>query len=101
MIATDITERKRNEEALREGESKFRALTETMTAAIFMFQGAKMLYANPAAELITGYSHDEILRMNFWDVIHPDYRDLAKERGLARQESADVPPRCARRRLRA
>ena len=93
VIATDITERKRSEEALREGESKFRALTETTTAAIFMFQGAKMLYVNPAAELITGYSHDEILRMNFWDVIHPDYRDLVKERGLARQDQSDVPAR--------
>ena len=93
VIATDITERKRSEEALRESENKFRALAETTTAAIFMFQGAQMLYANPAAEQITGYSHDEILHMTFWDVIHPDFRDLVKERGLARQEHADVPAR--------
>ena len=93
VIATDITERKRTEEALREGENKFRALAETTTAAIFMFQGATMLYANPAAERITGYTRDELFGMNFWDVIHPDYRDRVKERGLARQEDADVPVR--------
>ena len=93
VIATDITERKCADEALKESENKFRALAETTTAAIFMFQGAAMLYANPAAARITGYSDAEILRMSFWDVIHPNDRELVKQRGLTRQEGAEVPSR--------
>lgn len=93
VIATDITERKRTEEALRAGENKFRALAETTTAAIFMFQGEEMLYANPAASRITGYAHEEILGLKFWEVIHPEYREAVKERGKARQERAEVPSR--------
>lgn len=93
VIATDITERKRTEEALREGENKFRVLAETTTAAIFMLQGEDMRYANPAASRITGYSEDEILRMKFWELIHPEHWDAVKERGRARQAGADVPAR--------
>jgi signal transduction histidine kinase len=29
--------------------------------------------------------------MKFWDVVHPDDRDLVRERGLARQRGEDVP----------
>jgi two-component system cell cycle sensor histidine kinase/response regulator CckA len=93
VIASEITERKRAEGALKESENKFRALAESTTAAIFIFQGPRMVYANRASEIVTGYSQDELATMNFWDVIHPDFRDAVRERGLARQEGRDVPSR--------
>ena len=93
VIASEITERKRAEEALKESENKFRALAETTTAAIFIFQGPRMIFANRASEIITGYSQSELATMNFWDVIHPEYRERVRERGLARQEGEDVPSR--------
>jgi PAS domain S-box-containing protein len=34
-----------------------------------------------------------LLQMNFWDYIHEDYRDLVKERGLARLRGEPVPSR--------
>ena len=88
VIASEITERKRAEEALKESENKFRALAESTTAAIFIFQGPRMIYANRASETITGYSQSELATMNFWDVIHPEYRERVREHGLARQERA-------------
>jgi diguanylate cyclase (GGDEF)-like protein/PAS domain S-box-containing protein len=87
----DITERANSENALRESESKFRAMAETVSAATFIFQGTKMQYVNSAAERVTGYGRDELLQMDFWDVIHPEFRDLIRDRGMARQRSEDVP----------
>lgn len=87
----DITERSRAEEALRESESKFRTMAETVSAATFIFQGPQMKYVNSTAEQLTGYTREELLHMNFWDVIHPDVRDLVKERGMARQAGEEVP----------
>ena len=52
-----------------------------------------MCYVNPAAEKITGYGQKEILGMPFWNVIHPEFRDLVKKRGLARQQGKPVPKR--------
>ena len=57
----DITERKQAEDALRESEEKFRALAETMASAVFMYQGDKLQYVNPALEMITGYDKGELL----------------------------------------
>ncbi len=89
----DITERTRAEKALRESESRFRATAETVAAAVFIYQGTEIRYANSAAEALTGYSRDELLGTDFWEIIHPDMRELATQRGLARQRNEDVPSR--------
>ena len=89
----DITDLKRAEEALRESEEKFRVLAETSSAAIFHLQGDRTVSVNKAAETITGYSKAELLNMNYWDIIHPDFRELVKERSLARQRNEPVPSR--------
>ncbi|MCH7717855.1 MAG: PAS domain S-box protein, partial [Chloroflexi bacterium] len=86
----DITERKRVEEALRESESQFRTLAETISVAVLIFQGAKMRYVNSAAEELSGYTREELLTMNFWDTVHPEFQEQSKERGLARQRGERV-----------
>jgi PAS domain S-box-containing protein len=77
--------------SLKESEEKFRTLAVTTTAAIFIHQGQKLVYANPAAETMTGYSSEELLREDFWSLIHPDYQNLVRERGLARLRGETVP----------
>jgi PAS domain S-box-containing protein len=77
----------------RETELKFRTLAEMTTAAIFIYQGKRNRYVNPATEAITGYSEQELLAMNFWDVIHPDFREIVKTQGMARQRGELVPAR--------
>jgi len=90
VIAFDITERKATVEALRYSEEKFRTLAETTKAAIFIYQGNKFRYVNPSMEMLTGFNIDELMNMNFWDIAHPDFKELMKERGLARQEGKSV-----------
>jgi PAS domain S-box-containing protein len=89
----DITERRNMEKALRESEEKFRKLTETTSAAIFIYKGTQIIYVNPVFETLSGYTKDEILSLNFWDIVHSDFRDLVKERGLARQRREEIPQR--------
>jgi diguanylate cyclase (GGDEF)-like protein/PAS domain S-box-containing protein len=92
-VSRDVTERTRAEEALKESEAKFRSLAETVAAAAFIYQGTRMVYVNSAAEAQTGYSRDELLTMSFWDMIHPEFREFVRERGMARQRGEQVPSR--------
>jgi len=92
-IVTDITQRKGAEQALLESETKFRALAEAAPAATVIVAGDKIFYVNPAFTQITGFTNEEALAMHFWDVVHPDMRELVKNRGFARQRGQTVPSR--------
>lgn len=81
------------EKTVLESEQKFRMLTESAAAAIFIYRGAEFLYLNTACEKLSGYPREELLKMNFWDIVHPDFRQTVKERGLARQQGMNVPDR--------
>lgn len=90
---TDITERKASEEALIESEELFRNLAESTSTSIFIYQDNRFVFVNKATEKLTGYTAEELMEINFWDVVHPDYRELIKLRGLSRQKGSDVPSR--------
>ncbi|MEN6321647.1 MAG: PAS domain S-box protein [Syntrophaceae bacterium] len=90
---SDITERKRAEEALRNSEAKFRALTESSASAILLVQGEKIIYINPSFESMTGYSLRELMEINYWEILHPDFRELVRDRAIVRQRGENVPPR--------
>ncbi|HNS15150.1 MAG TPA: PAS domain S-box protein [Syntrophorhabdaceae bacterium] len=87
------TKLKQAERALSESDSRFRALAENSIASIFIIQGEKYVYINPAFTRMTGYDLEDLSSMNFWDLIHPDMRDMVRSRGMARQKKEDVPPR--------
>jgi diguanylate cyclase (GGDEF)-like protein/PAS domain S-box-containing protein len=84
-------DRKRADDAIRESEARFRALAETAPCAIFIYQGSELRFANAAAAAISGYSREELETMSFWDMIHPRFRALVRERGLGRRRGEDVP----------
>ncbi len=86
----DITDQISAEAALRESEALFRSLAETTDAAIFLFRGAYNIHVNAAACRITGFDYHELVAMPFWQILHPDFRDLVRERGLARQQGEHV-----------
>ncbi len=70
------------------GEANFRTLAEAIACALFISQGKRLQYVNHAAETITGYAREELLSMNFWDLVHPDCRELVLKRGGTRHGGA-------------
>ena len=89
----DHEARERAEEAKRQSDARFKALAEMSTALIFIYQGERFTYVNSATKQITGYTEEELLNMKFWDLVHPDSREMVHQRGLARQRNEDVPSR--------
>ncbi|HUS19424.1 MAG TPA: PAS domain S-box protein [Terriglobales bacterium] len=91
-IARDISDRIHAEQALRESESKFRAVAESAPCAILIYQGTKFRYVNPTAERITGYSKEELLQLDeFWQLAPPEHRETIKQRAESRQRGEVVP----------
>ena len=78
----DITELKAAEGALRQSEAKFRALAETTPSAIVVYKldDFTIRYVNPAMEVMSGYSQEELLRMLVWDLVHVDFHEGIKDR---------------------
>jgi PAS domain S-box-containing protein len=91
-LKRENAERRVAEEALRSSEAKFRAVAETSPSAIFLYQGERFIYVNPSAERMIGYTQEEFLSMRFWDWVHPDFMDVVRTRGLARQRGIPVQP---------
>jgi PAS domain S-box-containing protein len=73
-------EYKRVEEALFKNEARFQALAETISAATFIEHGSRCTYVNRAAEKITGYNTEELLKMNFQELIVPASRKVVMGR---------------------
>ncbi|HEV7501549.1 MAG TPA: PAS domain S-box protein, partial [Vicinamibacteria bacterium] len=86
-------DRQRAAGALRESEARFRTLAETAPCAIFIYQDEGFRYANPAAASISGYNREELRDLSFWQLVHADFREAVRERGLARQRGESVPAR--------
>ncbi len=57
---------------------------------MLVFTADRYLYANPAAEAMTGYSMDELVTMTPWQLTHPDYQQVVRDRIAARLRGESV-----------
>ena len=79
LVLHDITERSNVKNALVESERKYREVVENASELIFGLDiNWKYKYANAAALKISEYSEDELLNINFLDLLLPEYRNLTK-----------------------
>ncbi|MEN6616329.1 MAG: PAS domain S-box protein [Syntrophorhabdus sp.] len=85
-LEQEVTKARHTQEELEESEHKFRILANSTPIAVLIFQDDEWIFVNRAAEAITGYSEEQLLNKNIWEIIHPDYRDLARNPGQKRQK---------------
>jgi PAS domain S-box-containing protein len=78
IIMQDITERKRIEEALRESEERFKTLHNASFGGIAIHDKGKILECNQGLSEMMGYSRDELLSMDGFMLIAPEYREFVK-----------------------
>jgi PAS domain S-box-containing protein len=71
-----------SEESLRRSEEKYRLLVENANDAVVILQDDRLRFHNRKAEEISGYSGDELARKPFFDLVHPEDREMVRENHL-------------------
>lgn len=76
--AVDITERKKSEDALRRSEENFRAIFDSMPAAVFSYdRNAVILQVNPAFQRLFGFAPEQAVGHSMFETIaRPQDREL-------------------------
>ena len=94
VVIVDVTQRKRNEEALRESEERFRALAELNPDAILVSCEGSYVYANPAAARLLGArSVQEVIGLTPFEIVAAPYHELVRRRmRLALEENREDSP---------
>lgn len=84
----DITERRRAEEALRQSETRYRAVVEQSADGVFLADGEsrRILECNTALQNMLGYSADKILKLTTYDFIVADREDIDRRFQKALEE---------------
>lgn len=79
-VGTDITERKRAEDKLRESETRLRAIFDHAGVGIVEVTGGdRFINVNERACLILQRSRDELLRMDVHELTAPEDQELSRE----------------------
>ena len=78
-VVHNITERKLAEEALRKSEEKYRFLVDNANDAIFIAQDGVIKFPNPKTLETLGYSQNELNKIHYMDLVHPDDRAFLAE----------------------
>ncbi|MCH8567838.1 MAG: PAS domain S-box protein [Balneolales bacterium] len=77
ILTQDITKSKVVEKALRESEARFRTIFEIASLGIAQVNpsNGQIILVNSYYEIITGYTREELHKMSFVELTHPDDRE--------------------------
>jgi PAS domain S-box-containing protein len=90
-LKQEIGERRRVENALRESEEKYRLLVDNADTAIFIAQDEVIKFPNPKTVELVGYPADELSKIPFVSLIHPEDKDMVLKRHRSRLKGEKLP----------
>lgn len=71
--------KRRTEQALRDSEERYRELFENANDLLYVHDRQGLLLSiNKAAERVSEYTQAEALRMNIFDIVAPEHREMAR-----------------------
>ena len=87
-IGLDVTERQKTQEA-------YRVLVDSALQALVIVQDARVVFTNPAAEALCGYTLQEFLQIEnaYQALLHPDDLPDALKRNQGRLKGGTIDPR--------
>jgi len=77
-------------QALSESETRHRLLIERIPIAVAIVQNGKIVFASNYTEKITGYPVEELLKLDGFDLIHPDDREMVRSIHSQRLSGGDA-----------
>ena len=87
-------QRKQAEDAIRDSEERYRTVVENSYSGITLIDSDyKIIYANDMTSEICGYSRDELLDMDFRNILEEDSLKIVVDRYIRRQRGESVPAR--------
>ncbi|MEM1671060.1 MAG: PAS domain S-box protein [Archaeoglobaceae archaeon] len=82
----DITWVKELQKILEDSERFYRELIEGSEAPMYIVQNGKFVFLNKKCSELTGYTREELLNMNPFDLVHPEDREMVLRRYLEREQ---------------
>lgn len=86
-------ERRRAQDAVQESEKMLNTLADNAACVIGIIQGTKFVFVNRYMEKLSGYTMEELLSVDFEQMVHPEFRQLMADRARRRQQGKPVPNR--------
>ena len=98
----DVTERKRDEDALRESDERFRVAIESSNDGFGMIKDERHIYVNKKLATMFGYDQPEdMIGLHLSDLLYPDDKswllDLHRQRKAGRDVTSSYEIRCRRK----
>ena len=91
-VVLEQARRRLLEKDLKKSEEKYRAVVDRANDGIAIVQGGAVVFSNPKAAAIFGYSPQEIIGTPFVERVSPADRALVQERYARRKAGENVPP---------
>lgn len=90
-IGQDVTEARRTQQALAEGEQRLRTLTEGIPQLVWRSgDGGRWTWSSPQWQAFTGQSLAESLGLGWLEALHPEDRDAAMQAWAGAQASGAI-----------
>jgi len=77
-------------ELVIESERKYQTLIENSLVGIIIYSDERIIYANSRFEEMFGYDENEYSGSQIWDFVHPEYREIVKERAHKKISGEDI-----------